>query len=58
MSSTFCRDCAIDPTCVLCMDCFQDSVHKSHRYKVGVSINVYIFNGFQQFLVDGVCTNL
>lgn len=58
MSSTSCRDCAIDPTCVLCMDCFQDSVHKSHRYKVGVSINVYIFNGFQQFLVDGVCTNL
>lgn len=30
------RDCAIDPTCVLCMDCFQDSVHKSHRYKVCV----------------------
>ncbi|KAF3844844.1 hypothetical protein F7725_008007 [Dissostichus mawsoni] len=31
-----CRDCAIDPTCVLCMDCFQDSVHKTHRYKVGM----------------------
>lgn len=31
-----CRDCAIDPTCVMCMDCFQGSVHKSHRYKVGV----------------------
>ncbi|XP_015206315.2 E3 ubiquitin-protein ligase UBR1 isoform X1 [Lepisosteus oculatus] len=29
-----CRDCAIDPTCVLCMDCFQNSVHKSHRYKM------------------------
>lgn len=29
-----CRDCAIDPTCVLCMDCFQDSVHKGHRYKM------------------------
>ncbi|KAK1338981.1 hypothetical protein QTO34_019650 [Cnephaeus nilssonii] len=28
-----CRDCAIDPTCVLCMDCFQNSVHKNHRYK-------------------------
>ncbi|XP_069008290.1 E3 ubiquitin-protein ligase UBR1 isoform X1 [Embiotoca jacksoni] len=32
-----CRDCAIDPTCVLCMDCFQDSVHKSHRYKMHTS---------------------
>ncbi|XP_054652195.1 E3 ubiquitin-protein ligase UBR1 isoform X2 [Dunckerocampus dactyliophorus] len=32
-----CRDCAIDPTCVLCMDCFQESVHKSHRYKMHAS---------------------
>lgn len=39
---TFYRDCAIDPTCVMCMDCFQDSVHKSHRYKVGVHRNVCI----------------
>uniref|UniRef100_A0A3Q3EW22 E3 ubiquitin-protein ligase n=1 Tax=Kryptolebias marmoratus TaxID=37003 RepID=A0A3Q3EW22_KRYMA len=30
-------DCAIDPTCVFCMDCFQDSVHKSHRYKMHAS---------------------
>lgn len=36
----FCRDCAIDPTCIMCMDCFQDSVHKSHRYKVSVNIKV------------------
>uniref|UniRef100_A0A673KHP2 E3 ubiquitin-protein ligase n=1 Tax=Sinocyclocheilus rhinocerous TaxID=307959 RepID=A0A673KHP2_9TELE len=28
-----CRDCAIDPTCVLCIECFQKSVHKSHRYR-------------------------
>ncbi|PKU37038.1 hypothetical protein llap_12656 [Limosa lapponica baueri] len=28
-----CRDCAVDPTCVLCMDCFQNSIHKNHRYK-------------------------
>ncbi|KAF3701229.1 E3 ubiquitin-protein ligase UBR1 [Channa argus] len=33
-----CRDCAIDPTCVLCMDCFQDSVHKNHRYKMHGSL--------------------
>ncbi|GAB1286774.1 E3 ubiquitin-protein ligase UBR1 [Apodemus speciosus] len=32
-----CRDCAIDPTCVLCMDCFQSSVHKNHRYKMHTS---------------------
>ncbi|XP_040916082.1 E3 ubiquitin-protein ligase UBR1 [Toxotes jaculatrix] len=32
-----CRDCAIDPTCVLCMDCFLNSVHKSHRYKMHAS---------------------
>ncbi|XP_073339559.1 E3 ubiquitin-protein ligase UBR1 isoform X1 [Pagrus major] len=32
-----CRDCAIDPTCIMCMDCFQDSVHKSHRYKMHAS---------------------
>ncbi|XP_069773436.1 E3 ubiquitin-protein ligase UBR1 isoform X2 [Narcine bancroftii] len=32
-----CRDCAIDPTCVLCMDCFQNSVHRNHRYKMNSS---------------------
>ncbi|XP_056403083.1 E3 ubiquitin-protein ligase UBR1 isoform X1 [Hyla sarda] len=33
-----CRDCAIDPTCVLCMDCFQNSIHKNHRYKMHSSM--------------------
>ncbi|KAM9294414.1 E3 ubiquitin-protein ligase UBR1 [Gastrophryne carolinensis] len=33
-----CRDCAIDPTCVLCMNCFQSSVHKTHRYKMHSSM--------------------
>nr|XP_033808724.1 E3 ubiquitin-protein ligase UBR1 isoform X1 [Geotrypetes seraphini] len=32
-----CRDCAIDPTCVFCMDCFQSSIHKNHRYKMHTS---------------------
>ncbi|KAM4013622.1 E3 ubiquitin-protein ligase UBR1 isoform 1-T1 [Anomaloglossus baeobatrachus] len=32
-----CRECAIDPTCVLCMDCFQNSVHRTHRYKMHTS---------------------
>ncbi|XP_062910214.1 E3 ubiquitin-protein ligase UBR1 isoform X1 [Mobula hypostoma] len=32
-----CRDCAIDLTCVLCMDCFQNSVHRNHRYKMNSS---------------------
>uniref|UniRef100_A0A0L8GI50 E3 ubiquitin-protein ligase n=1 Tax=Octopus bimaculoides TaxID=37653 RepID=A0A0L8GI50_OCTBM len=28
-----CRDCANDLTCVLCINCFQQSVHKKHRYR-------------------------
>lgn len=28
------RECAADPTCVLCMTCFLGSVHKDHRYRV------------------------
>ncbi|XP_078462123.1 E3 ubiquitin-protein ligase UBR2 isoform X2 [Lampetra planeri] len=32
-----CRECAMDPTCVLCMECFQHSVHKSHRYRMNAS---------------------
>ena len=31
----FCfRDCGYDSTCVLCIDCFQKSIHKNHHYKV------------------------
>ncbi|XP_063428523.1 E3 ubiquitin-protein ligase UBR2-like isoform X1 [Mytilus trossulus] len=32
-----CRDCANDNTCVLCIDCFQKSAHKKHRYKMSTS---------------------
>ncbi|CAG2101484.1 unnamed protein product [Medioppia subpectinata] len=32
-----CRDCGLDPTCVLCVDCFRNSTHKNHRYKMGTS---------------------
>nr|XP_032821084.1 E3 ubiquitin-protein ligase UBR2-like isoform X2 [Petromyzon marinus] len=32
-----CRECAADPTCVLCMDCFQQSVHRTHRYRMSTS---------------------
>ncbi len=32
-----CRDCGHDPTCVLCVDCFKNSEHKSHRYKMSTS---------------------
>uniref|UniRef100_A0A3Q2Y0B2 E3 ubiquitin-protein ligase n=1 Tax=Hippocampus comes TaxID=109280 RepID=A0A3Q2Y0B2_HIPCM len=32
-----CRDCAADPTCVLCMQCFLGSVHKDHRYRMTTS---------------------
>ena len=30
----FCRDCCVDATCVLCGDCFLQSEHRKHRYKV------------------------
>ncbi|XP_076151636.1 uncharacterized protein LOC143134838 isoform X2 [Alosa pseudoharengus] len=33
-----CRDCALDPTCVLCQDCFQNSAHKDHAHKTRVSV--------------------
>jgi hypothetical protein len=33
----FCRDCCVDPTCVLCTDCFLQSEHRKHRYKMNVS---------------------
>ena len=26
-----CRDCGLDPTCVLCVDCFKNSEHGGHR---------------------------
>ncbi|XP_068183041.1 E3 ubiquitin-protein ligase UBR2 isoform X1 [Antennarius striatus] len=32
-----CRECAADPTCVLCMQCFLGSVHREHRYRMTTS---------------------
>ncbi|RDD37274.1 E3 ubiquitin-protein ligase UBR2 [Trichoplax sp. H2] len=32
-----CRDCAMDPTCVMCNQCFQNSIHKDHRYRMHTS---------------------
>lgn len=32
-----CRDCGMDPTCVLCVNCFKQSAHRHHRYKMGAS---------------------
>ncbi|XP_067943651.1 E3 ubiquitin-protein ligase UBR2-like isoform X2 [Watersipora subatra] len=32
-----CRDCALDPTCVLCMQCFHLSGHKTHKYRINTS---------------------
>ncbi|XP_033110450.1 E3 ubiquitin-protein ligase UBR2-like [Anneissia japonica] len=29
-----CRECAMDPTCCLCVTCFQNSRHKNHRYRM------------------------
>ncbi|OXU27651.1 hypothetical protein TSAR_014521 [Trichomalopsis sarcophagae] len=33
-----CRECGMDSTCVLCVDCFKQSAHKNHKYKMGISI--------------------
>lgn len=35
------RECASDPTCVFCQDCFQNSEHKYHKYRV-CCMNSYI----------------
>jgi len=32
-----CRDCGVDSTCVRCVDCFKNSSHKNHRYKISMS---------------------
>ncbi|OWA51878.1 E3 ubiquitin-protein ligase UBR2 [Hypsibius exemplaris] len=32
-----CRDCAVDSTCVLCIECFKKSAHQNHRYKISSS---------------------
>ena len=29
-----CQECANDPTCVLCAECFNHSIHKDHDYTV------------------------
>ena len=26
-----CKDCGVDLTCVLCVECFKNSEHKDHR---------------------------
>ncbi|XP_014208989.1 E3 ubiquitin-protein ligase UBR2 [Copidosoma floridanum] len=37
-STYSCRECGMDSTCVLCVDCFKQSAHKNHKYKMGISI--------------------
>lgn len=32
-----CRECGMDKTCVLCVDCFKNSEHRFHKYKMGTS---------------------
>lgn len=27
----------MDPTCVLCVQCFKQSAHRNHKYKMGTS---------------------
>ena len=33
-----CRECGMDTTCVLCVNCFKQSAHKNHKYKMGISV--------------------
>ncbi|CAH0560295.1 unnamed protein product [Brassicogethes aeneus] len=32
-----CRECGMDGTCVLCVDCFKNSAHRYHKYRMGQS---------------------
>lgn len=32
-----CRECGMDNTCVLCVECFKVSPHRHHKYKMGQS---------------------
>ncbi|CAI4229946.1 unnamed protein product [Auanema sp. JU1783] len=32
-----CKNCATDPTCVMCRECFMRSEHKDHKYKIRAS---------------------
>lgn len=32
-----CRECGVDPTCVLCVNCFKRSPHRFHKYKMSSS---------------------
>jgi E3 ubiquitin-protein ligase UBR2 len=32
-----CRECSMDPTCVLCANCFKKSTHRTHKYKMSTS---------------------
>ncbi|XP_066252750.1 E3 ubiquitin-protein ligase UBR2 isoform X1 [Euwallacea similis] len=32
-----CRECGMDKTCVLCVDCFKNSSHRFHKYRMGAS---------------------
>ncbi|CAH8646700.1 unnamed protein product [Heterobilharzia americana] len=36
----YCRDCAVDATCVLCRGCFFNSGHIKHNYKISTSTGV------------------
>ncbi|XP_074600637.1 ubr1 ubiquitin ligase isoform X2 [Brevipalpus obovatus] len=32
-----CRDCSLDSTCVVCVDCFKRSAHQNHKYRMSTS---------------------
>ncbi|KAH9420663.1 E3 ubiquitin-protein ligase ubr1 [Dermatophagoides pteronyssinus] len=52
-----CRDCSSDPTCVLCVDCFKNSVHRQHRYRISHSSCGYCDCGDPEaWKCDAICS--
>ncbi|XP_048585826.1 E3 ubiquitin-protein ligase UBR2 isoform X2 [Nematostella vectensis] len=54
-----CRDCGYDGTCVLCIDCFQKSIHRNHRYRMNTSLGSGFCDcGDDEAWKEGACCNL
>ena len=34
-----CLDCGLDPTCIICKECFEDGDHKGHRFKIKTNVS-------------------
>ena len=52
------RDCQTDPTCCLCMDCFEHSEHKTHKYRVSSHHLAVLLERLYNCLGVGRCVEL